>query len=112
MIALKPTANAAAPVRRSARDDLLAIARYIRLSSGSSEVTRSFVASLRNQCEKIAALPGTIGRARPELRSDLRSFAFKGYVILFRYLEDGIEIVNIIERQRDILAAFDDKTNS
>ncbi|WP_186420271.1 type II toxin-antitoxin system RelE/ParE family toxin [Bosea sp. CS1GBMeth4] len=96
----------------SARDDLLAITRYVRLSSGSSAIARSFVASLRKQCEKIAALPGTIGRARPELRSDLRSFSFKGYVILFRYLDEGIEIVNIIERHRDILAAFDDEANS
>ncbi|WNJ89559.1 type II toxin-antitoxin system RelE/ParE family toxin [Bosea sp. 685] len=90
----------------AARDDLLAIARYIRLSSGNSEIARSFVSSLRIQCEKIAALPGTIGRTRSELRSDLRSFAFKGYVILFRYVEDTVEVVNILERHRDIAAEF------
>ncbi|AOO83392.1 type II toxin-antitoxin system RelE/ParE family toxin [Bosea vaviloviae] len=90
----------------AARDDLLAIARYIRLSSGSSEIARSFVGTFRIQCEKIAALPGTIGRARSELQSDLRSFAFKGYVILFRYVEDTVEIVNILERHRDIGAEF------
>lgn len=92
----------------SARDDLLAITRYIRLGSGSSAITRSFIASLRDQCEKIATLRGTIGRARPELRADLRSFAFKGYVLLFRYIDETVEIVNIIERHRDILAQFGD----
>jgi toxin ParE1/3/4 len=88
----------------AARDDLLDIARYIRLNSGSSAVSRSFATALRMQCEKIAALPGTIGRARTELRPGLRSFSFKGYVILFRYLDDAVEIVNILERHRDIAA--------
>nr|WP_281261252.1 type II toxin-antitoxin system RelE/ParE family toxin [Bosea psychrotolerans] len=69
-------------------------------------MARSFVSSLRIQCEKIATLPGTIGRTRSELRSDLRSFAFKGYVILFRYVEDTVEVVNILERHRDIAAEF------
>jgi toxin ParE1/3/4 len=47
-----------------------------------------------------------MGRPRPELRPDLRSFAFKGYVILLRYEGDWLEIVNIIEGHRDIDARF------
>jgi plasmid stabilization system protein ParE len=43
-----------------------------------------------------------MGRPRPELRPDLRSFAFRGYIILFRYAGDTMEIVNIIEGHRDI----------
>ena len=57
----------------------------------------------------MAQLPSTLGRPRPELRPDLRSFPFKGYVIFFRYLDDdSLEIVHIIEGHRDIAAIFAD----
>lgn len=95
----------------AAREDLLAITRYIRMTSGSRDIARSFANALRRQCEKIATLPGTIGRPRSELKPDLRSFAFKGYVILFRYAADMVVIVNIIERHRDIVAEFDADSN-
>jgi toxin ParE1/3/4 len=47
-----------------------------------------------------------MGRPRPELRPDLRSHPFKSYVIFFRYLEDTLEIVNILEGHRDIDTFF------
>lgn len=56
-------------------------------------------------------LPGTIGRPRAELRPDLRSFAFKGYLILFSYTADAVVIVNIIESHRDIGAQFEKDTD-
>jgi plasmid stabilization system protein ParE len=46
------------------------------------------------------------GPARP----DIRSFAFKGYVIFFRYEGDGFEIVNVLEGHRDVIAYFRDDT--
>ena len=55
----------------------------------------------------LARLPSTLGRPRPELRPDLRSPPFKGYVIFFRYLDDEIlEIVHTIEGHRDVAAIF------
>jgi len=53
-------------------------------------------------------LPGTLGRPRSELRPNLRSFAFRGYVIFFRYQNDTLEVVNILERHRDIESYFKD----
>jgi toxin ParE1/3/4 len=52
-------------------------------------------------------LPGTVGRARPELGSGIRSASHKGYVIFFRYVGDGFEVVNILEGHRDIESFFD-----
>lgn len=60
------------------------------------------------RCHEIAALPGTIGRGRPELGSDIRSVSYKGYVIFFRYVGDRFEVVNILEGHRDIEAFFED----
>jgi toxin ParE1/3/4 len=90
------------------RRDLVAIARFIRRSSGNRQVAEIFAGSLQEQCKQLARLPGLIGRPRPELRSDMRSFAFKGYVIFFRYLNDTVEIVRILERHRDVAARFDE----
>ena len=49
---------------------------------------------LFDRCEQLASLPGTIGRARPELREDMRSAVHKSYVIFFRYDGDVFEVVN------------------
>jgi len=61
---------------------------------------------LRQECAKLALLPGTLGRARPDLRQDIRSFSFKGYVIIFRYAGDALEVVNVLKGHRDIVKAF------
>ncbi len=51
-----------------------------------------------------------MGRPRPELRPDLRSFPFGNYVIFFRYLEDTLEVVSILHAHRDIERIFDEQT--
>jgi toxin ParE1/3/4 len=102
-------------VRRSAiflasvQADLVDILTYIAEASGSLAVALGFVRQLRQRCHDIASLPGTIGRARPELRPDIRSVAYRGYVIFFRYVDDRLEVVNILEGHRDIIAYFDDE---
>lgn len=91
----------------AAERDLAEIFDYIADASGSPETARRFAASVEMQCANLARLSSTLGRPRPELRSDLRSFPFKGYVIFFRYLEDDIlEIVHIIAGHRDVIAIF------
>lgn len=92
----------------SARRDFADILEYITRESGSLAIGRSFVEVLRQQCGKLASLPGTLGRPRPELRPDIRSFAFKGYVIFFRYEGDSFEIVNVLEGHRDVITHFRD----
>jgi toxin ParE1/3/4 len=90
----------------AAQRDLLAIQRYVTRESGSAATGRGFVGRLRERCAKLAGLPGTLGRPRPELRPDIRSSPFKGYVIFFRYQEAVVEIVNVLEGHRDTGAIF------
>ncbi len=47
-----------------------------------------------------------LGRARPELRPDVRSLPFGNYVIFFRYRDGALEVVNVLEGHRDIDAFF------
>lgn len=95
----------------SALADFVAILDYIARESGSRIIGRRFVNRLRDQCKKLASLPGTLGRLRPELQPGLRSFAFKGYVIFFRYEGDTFEVVNVLEGHRDIVAYFRNDPN-
>jgi toxin ParE1/3/4 len=57
--------------------------------------------------DRLARLPGTLGTARPELRHDLRSMPESGYIIFFRYLDDVLEIVNVLHGSRDIISFYD-----
>jgi toxin ParE1/3/4 len=94
---------------RAARDSLAGIAGYIASASASRELAEAFVSRLRAQCERLAALPGTIGRPRPELGDDLRSFPFRGFVIVFRYQTTTLDIVDILHGHQDIDAHFSEE---
>jgi toxin ParE1/3/4 len=90
----------------SVRADLLAILTYIAEMSGNVAVGEAFVSKLRAKCHKLASYEVVIGRARPELGDNIRSFPYMGYVIFFRYVEERFEVVNILEGHRDIDAFF------
>ncbi|TPE47896.1 type II toxin-antitoxin system RelE/ParE family toxin [Amaricoccus solimangrovi] len=90
----------------AAQRDPLAILDYIIRESGSLAVGGAFVDRLQAHCEKLASLPGTMGRARPELLPDIRSSAYGSYVIFFRYRDEALEIVNVLEGHRDIESMF------
>ena len=76
-----------------ARADLLRIRDYIAVESGNREIAVRYTDKLREQCRKLAAINGTIGQSRPELRANIRSFPMGNYVIFFRYDNACLEIV-------------------
>jgi plasmid stabilization system protein ParE len=94
----------------SAKQDLVNILRYISRESGSLATGQQFVSTLRQKCRHLASLPGHIGRPRPELRPDMRSFAFRGYVIFFRYVDNVFEVVDILEGSQDFESYFGQHT--
>ncbi|CAN7212870.1 type II toxin-antitoxin system RelE/ParE family toxin [Neorhizobium sp. LjRoot104] len=85
----------------SAQTDFGEIARYISKESGSVVIARQFVKALRQKCRDLATLPGAMGRDRSELGPDLRSTAYRGYIIYFRYFNDRFQVVNILEGHRN-----------
>lgn len=92
----------------AAQTDLVDVLVHVTELSGSLVTGREVVASLRAQCHKLAALPGTLGGARPELRADIRSFPYRNHVIFFRYVGETLEVVNILHARRDIAGHFAD----
>ena len=89
-----------------ALDNIADIALYIAQESGNRTLAEGFADRLVQKCEHLASLPGMMGRARPELRPEIRSSAFKSYVIFFRYVGDVLEVLNVLEGHRDIEAFF------
>jgi len=90
----------------AAQDDLNSIAIYIADRSGNRAVAERFTGELCAKCRDLAQLPGRLGRPGTELRADLRSFAYKNYLIFFRYVGETVEIVNVVESHQDIEALF------
>jgi toxin ParE1/3/4 len=97
--------------RAAARRAIAEIAAYIERESRSRTIADDFIDKLTDYCVRIAALPGLVGRARPELGGNIRSTTFGNYVIFLRYAdEDGrrshLYITNVVHGARDIDAYF------
>jgi toxin ParE1/3/4 len=97
----------------SAKRDLAGIAARIERDSMSRETADTFIDKITAYCQRLAGLPGLMGRARPDLRVIYRSVTFGNYVIFLTYESDGIgprdvmKIVHILWGARDLDAYFD-----
>lgn len=91
---------------RVATRDLADILSYVADRAGDTKPALQFVQRIKAQCRRLAELPGALGRPRDDIRSGIRSFAYRGYVILFRYEDDSLRVISIIEGHRDIDAAM------
>jgi toxin ParE1/3/4 len=89
----------------SAEADLTDIWEY--LAQDSTENATSFVRRLQSLCESTLASNPYIGRSREEIAPSLRSLPFHGYIVFFRPITDGVEIVRVLQGSRDIEAIFD-----
>lgn len=84
--------------------DLAEIWSYIAEHSVGNADT--FASRIDKTFKLLARHPG-IGRTRPELYPDLRSFAVGKYVVFYLQLTNGIEVIRVLHGARDIEAAFE-----
>ena len=61
----------------------------------------SIVLELRDVCARLADRP-TIGRERPEFAAGLRSMTHGRYVVFYKTIDGGIEVVHVLHGARDI----------
>ena len=83
--------------------DVFEIALYI--AEDNIEASDRFIDTLDNKLELLSRSP-SIGRSRGELAAGLRSFPFKKYVIFYRPIRGGIEVVRVLHASRDIPSLF------
>ena len=86
-----------------ARIDLIEIGLYIARDNPAA--ANRLVDTLESKYELLASAPG-MGESRPDLLPDLHSFTVKSYVIYYREIPDGIEVVRVLHGARDAAAVF------
>jgi len=86
--------------------DLDEIWDYVFDQSGSSERADRLIRSLTHRFYLLGDRP-FLGRARPDLRADLRSFPHGNYLILYRVdQEKDVTILNVFSASRDVASAM------
>ena len=88
----------------SAEADLTEIWEYI--AQDSPENASRFIRRIRETCTDALAYNPRMGRSRDELAPGLRSFTVQDYVILYRPIDDGVEIARVLHGSRDIEGLF------
>ena len=83
----------------SARQDLADIFDYI--ARDKPIAAANWIGKIEEKCELIATTP-EFGAARSELGSDIRSSTLGRYVIFYRPVENGIEVLRVIPGDREI----------
>ncbi len=64
-----------------------------------------FVDEFETKCKYLAKFPN-MGRSYENIRVDLRGVPLDGYVILYRVINGGIEIVRVVSVYRDLESLF------
>lgn len=83
--------------------DLEEIHDYI--AADNAEAALRLMERLEKRCQSLAETPG-MGRSREELSPFLRSLAEGNYVIFYRPIEDGAEVVRVLHGARSIERIF------
>lgn len=86
-----------------AKRDMLEIWEYI--ADDSEARADAFIARFDTKFRLLAERSG-LGRPREELAEGLRSFPLSRYVIFFRPVPNGIEIVRVLHSARDLNTGF------
>jgi toxin ParE1/3/4 len=86
-----------------ARQDIKEITRYI--AGFNRTAARKLKDRIQQQCKQLAEFPN-MGRNRDDLLSGLRSFPVEDYLIFYRQIPNGVEIVRIVSGYRDLEAVF------
>ncbi len=86
-----------------AETDLIAIWRYIAEESPRS--ADRLLDRLDETFSRLAEMPH-IGKSRFDLAPALRMFPVREYLIFYRPIEDGIEIIRVLHGRRNITSAF------
>jgi toxin ParE1/3/4 len=86
-----------------ARADLQDILTYI--AADSLRAALRWIERIEQQCQRLAEMPG-MGRRRDDLAAGLRSFPVGLYLIFYREVENGVQIVRVLHGARDVESFF------
>ncbi|HYX16071.1 MAG TPA: type II toxin-antitoxin system RelE/ParE family toxin [Nostoc sp.] len=93
-------------ISTQAAQDIENIWKYV--APNNLKAANKLFDTLRESFPKLAKFP-QLGRERSELAPFLRSFSVKNYLIFYRPIDEGIEIVRILHGSQDIKTIFQDE---
>jgi toxin ParE1/3/4 len=79
---------------------------YAFMAQRSVDDAEHWLSSVEEQCQMLAEMP-EMGRQRYELPGKLRSFLVGKYILFYRPITDGVEIVRVVHGSRDIEKLFE-----
>lgn len=89
-----------------ARQDLREIKDYI---AGYNKIAAMrLIESIRAKCRDLTNFP-KMGRSYAELYPELRGIPLDKYIILYRLIENGVEIVRVVSGYRNLKSLFEQK---
>jgi toxin ParE1/3/4 len=90
----------------SAIQDLDSISSYF--FSRNIEAGEQLLQEFTRKCKNLAAFPA-MGKSYSLVRVDLRGIQLKGYIILYRLVGDGVEIVRVVNARQDLESLFEEE---
>jgi toxin ParE1/3/4 len=64
-----------------------------------------FLQEFTKKCRNLASFPA-MGRSYSHIRVDLRGIPLQSYIILYRLIDDGLEIVRVVNARQDLESLF------
>ncbi|NJL39193.1 MAG: type II toxin-antitoxin system RelE/ParE family toxin [Leptolyngbyaceae cyanobacterium RM2_2_4] len=83
--------------------DLNEIADYF--AENNVEAGDRFFRTFNRKCQQLVAFPNS-GKSYATIRPGLRGLSLEGYVIFYRLLDNGIEILRVVSGRRDFPTLF------
>ena len=90
-------------ISQPAIKDLEEIIDYF--SSRNLEAGERFINEFEKKCKYLANFPN-IGPSYDHLKASLRGLSLAGYIIFYRIIDDGIEIIRVVSGYRDLESLF------
>jgi toxin ParE1/3/4 len=96
-----------ARVRRTvpAERDYLQIWLYVAERSGQPRTADRLLRAFDKKLDLLAEFP-RLGQERPELGTDVRTLPVGNYLLIYRPVKDGIELLRVIHGARDLRDVF------
>jgi toxin ParE1/3/4 len=73
--------------------------------NSSFDAAESLLSKINSKCARLAKFPG-MGRRRDELAVNVRSFPVNDYLIFYRSIEEGIQILRVVSGYQDLEGLF------
>ena len=87
--------------------DLNEIADYF--AKNNLEAGEQFFREFNRKCQQLVSFPNS-GKSYTNIRANLRGLSFQGYIIFYRVLDDGIEILRVVSGRRDFPSLFEEQS--